>query len=399
MPIFTKRKTQEETELSLSDFTAFLDAKPLYYDEIDYERFPRIFQRIRGHFKIPQIIHIVGTNGKGTTGRFLASALHSGGKKTGHYTSPHILRFNERIWVEGSDASDELLQKSHERLQEILTQEESEALSYFEYTTLMAMLCFEKCEYVVLEAGLGGEHDATAVFPKVLTVATPIDKDHEAFLGESIEEIARTKLGALQEKLLLAKQHHPQVEAIAAEMAEKHGAKLYKTEELLTSNDKKLAEKTAETLHLPAYLEENLQTAIAALKIVDISYDKQSFQNARLFGRLTPVLPNVLLDVGHNPLAAASIVKALEGQKVVLIYNSFKDKEYKKILSILRPVIKRVEILDIQTERIEEKVKLQKTLKSLKIQYSDFCQVEKDENYLVFGSFSVAEEFLKRVDA
>ena len=399
MPISTKRKNREETKLSTSDFAAFLDAKPLYYDEIDYERFPRIYKRIRHNFSPKKIIHIVGTNGKGTTGRFLAAALHRAGKKTGHYTSPHIVRFNERIWVDGSDVQDEMLQEAHEKLQSVLTSDESEALSYFEYTTLMAMLCFEGCEYVVLEAGLGGEHDATAVFPKVLTIVTPIDKDHEAFLGESIEEITKTKLGAMAEKLLLATQHRNEVEEIAEQMVKERYARLYKTEELLAASDEALVKKVADNLMLPAYLEKNLKTATAALKLLGISYDEQSFQNARLFGRVTPILPNVLLDVGHNPLAASSILKALEGQKVVLVYNSFKDKDYYEILSILRPVVKRVEILDIDSKRIEEKRELQKTLKTLKIQYKDFHEIKEDEKYLVFGSFSVAEEFLKRINA
>ncbi len=376
-----------------------MEQKPLYYEKIDYERFPRIFNRIRFRFKIPKIIHIVGTNGKGTTGRFLASAIKSAGEKAGHYTSPHILRFNERIWIDGRDVDDAALQKAHEKLQDILAPSESEALSYFEYTTLLAMLCFEECEYVVLEAGLGGEYDATAVFPKVLTIATPIDRDHEAFLGDTIEEIAATKLGAISDRLLLAKQPHKKVEEIAFEMAKQRKVQLYKTEELLCPADKKFVAKTAYNLHLPIYLKENLQTAIAALKILDISYDERSFHDARLFGRLTQVLPNVLIDVGHNPLAAASIAKALEGEKVVLVYNSFKDKDYARILSLLLDIIKRVEILAVEDERIEEKRRLQKTLKDLKIQYTDFHQIEKDEKYLVFGSFSVVEEFLKQVDA
>jgi len=87
----------------------FLDEKPLYYEKIDYARMPRIYESIKSHFKIPKIIHLIGTNGKGTTGRFLATALHSLGFSTGHYTSPHILKFNERVWLNGRDVSSEIL--------------------------------------------------------------------------------------------------------------------------------------------------------------------------------------------------------------------------------------------------------------------------------------------------
>ena len=168
---------------------------------------------------------------------------------------------------------------------------------------------------------------------------------------------------------------------------------------MLTQEERVFVAEAAKELVLPYYLEQNLQTAIAALKLLGVGYTMESFQDARLFGRLTRVLPNVLLDVGHNPLAAGSIAKVLEGKKVVLVYNSFKDKDYHEILSRLLPVIKRVEILEVTGQRVEEKVRLQKTLKDLKIQYADFHQIEQNEKYLVFGSFSVAEEFLKRINA
>lgn len=174
----------------------YLSEKPLYYDEIDYSRMPRVYEKIKSSLSLPKIIHIIGTNGKGTTGRFLASALHSIGFNTGHYTSPHILEFNERVWINGEDASYELLEKSHQELQNLLTTLDSDSLSYFEYTTLLAMIAFGECEYIVMEAGLGGEFDATAVFPKCLTIVTPIALDHEAFLGSNIQEIATTKLNA-----------------------------------------------------------------------------------------------------------------------------------------------------------------------------------------------------------
>ena len=197
----------------------YLDEKPLYYDEIDYTRMPRVYETIKSHFNIPKIIHMIGTNGKGTTGRFLASSLDSIGYKVGHYTSPHILEFNERIWLNGENVSDELLDKTHINLQNILTKEDAYSLSYFEYTTLIAMLIYKRCDYVVLEAGLGGEHDATAVFKKELTLVTPIDFDHEAFLGSTIEEIATTKLNAIDKNAIISSQKYKEISAIVKEIS------------------------------------------------------------------------------------------------------------------------------------------------------------------------------------
>ncbi len=114
----------------------FLESKPLFYDKIDYDRFPKAYESIKNLLHIPRVVHLVGTNGKGSTGRFLAQLLKSNSFKVGHYSSPHILKFNERIWLNGSDISDKALENSHKELLKILKPEIVEALSYFEYTTL-----------------------------------------------------------------------------------------------------------------------------------------------------------------------------------------------------------------------------------------------------------------------
>lgn len=375
----------------------FLDAKPLYYDEIDYTRMPRVYEKIKNSINFPKIIHLIGTNGKGTTGRFLASALKNQGFNTGHYTSPHILKFNERIWLNGSEIDDNSLELAHWELQNILDKEDSNALSYFEYTTLLAMLIYKECEYIVMEAGLGGEHDATAVFPKVLTLVTPIDIDHEAFLGNTIEEIAQTKLNAMQKNLILGKQRYAEVFDKAKEIATLKDAKIYEMDELLDQSDKQKIEQISKNLSLEDYLVDNLKLSISALKFLEISYSVDSFRDSRLFGRLSRVRKNVLLDVGHNPLAAKSILKALEGKKYILIYNSFKDKDYKEILSILKPIISEVQIISISDMRAESKEVMQKVLDELDIKHTPFKALSQQSDYLVFGSFSVAEEFLKVV--
>ena len=373
----------------------FLDAKPLYYDEIDYTRMPRVYEKIKEHIKIPKIIHLIGTNGKGTTGRFLASALYSLSYKTGHYTSPHILDFNERIWINGANVTDDVLEKAHEMLLSILTQKDADNLSYFEYTTLLAIIIFQDLDYVVLEAGLGGEHDATAVFKKELTLVTPIDLDHQSFLGNSIKEIATTKLNAIQNRAIIAKQIHKDVYTVANSLAEKKSIDVFLVESFLGKKDLENIEKISEDLSLAPYLVENLRLSIAALKILGREYKVENFKDAKLFGRLTPLAENILVDVGHNPLAAKSIVNALDGEKYIVVYNSYKDKDYKEILRILKPIIAHVEVLEIDDNRIENKQLLENALKDLEIEFKYFSQIQKLQKYLVFGSFSVAEKFLR----
>ncbi|SFV74772.1 Dihydrofolate synthase @ Folylpolyglutamate synthase [hydrothermal vent metagenome] len=369
----------------------FLNKKPLYYDEIDYTRMPRVYKRIKSYLPSPKIIHIIGTNGKGTTGRFLATALHHRGYRVGHYTSPHILTFNERIWIDGQDVCDEALQQAHQKLLSFLTQEEAESLSYFEYTTFLAMVLFDGLDFVVLEAGLGGEHDATAVFKKQLTLVTPIDKDHEAFLGSSIKEIATTKLKAIQKDAIFTLQKHQEVYEVAKNLH----ISWFDTRDFLELEDKQKIQNIAKKLSLAPYLQENLKLSISALKFFGISYDEKDFEDAKLFGRLTHLAKNIIIDVGHNVLAAKAIVKSLEGKKYTLIYNSYKDKEYEKILMILQPIIKEVLLIEIEDQRIEDITFLEDTLKQLHLIYHTFDgKIDEKEEYLVFGSFKVVEAFL-----
>ncbi len=373
----------------------FLQKKPLYYDVIDYTRMPRIYAKLQEQLTLPKIIHVIGTNGKGTTGRFLAGALYSLGFKTGHYTSPHILAFNERIWMDGENVCNSVLNDAHKRLLNLLTHEDADALSYFEYTTLLAMYVYQNCDYVVLEAGLGGEHDATAVFDTIVTLVTPIDLDHESFLGTTLEEITKTKLNAVKHIAIIGAQKHKQVIETATELLATKSLGLLHYSELLTQEDQTKSAEIADALTLAPYLIENLQLAFAALHFLGLSYEAKDFLHAKLFGRLSQIRENILLDVGHNPLAAASIVKSLQGKKYTLVYNSYKDKNYKEILTILKPVVESVAIIKVDEQRIVSQALLEATIASLGLPYHTFKALDDEKNYLIFGSFSVAETFLR----
>ncbi len=375
--------------------TRFLAQKPLYYSEIDYTRMGRIYKRIAARFTLPNIIHVVGTNGKGTTGRFLANMLRHAGFHVGHYSSPHILKCNERIWIDGCDSDDEMLEEAHRQLLTWLNDDDAKALSYFEYTTFLAMVCFEACEYVVLEAGLGGEHDATNVFPKVLSLFTPIAYDHQDFLGDDIKSIAHTKCNSMTQSAILGKQCYEAVEVTCKLIAKERGCRLYKVEELLSASEKRALAQRAEEAFLPLYLQENLSLAFAATKVLNISCEIATLDTTRPFGRLYPFKENITIDVGHNPLAAEALCKAFEGNKVILVYNSYADKDYESVLNILKPIIEHVEILAVDDERMVAQTSLEATLQELGIAYKPFSTVDAQQHYLVFGSFKVAEAFVK----
>lgn len=377
----------------------FLAAKPLYYDVIDYDRFPRIYDKVRSAFAHGRIIHIVGTNGKGTTGRFIAQGLQRSGYRVGHYTSPHIVRFNERIWLDGAESDDALLERAHEWLLELLEPQDTQALSYFEYTTLLAMRCFAGCDYVVLEAGLGGEFDATNVFEKYYSVFTPIGIDHQAFLGETIEQIASTKLRSMGPRALLLHQNDDTVYAIARRIADARGSTLERVEECASADAHAIVAALSHSEVHSDYLQRNLLGAVTLLERLHVKLYPELFEGARLFGRLSRIAPNIWLDVGHNVMAAEAMARYFAHEKLVLVYNSYGDKDYRAILERLMPVIKRVELIAVDSARIEADEKLRSALEALGMAYETFVTCKEDERYLVFGSFSVAEAFLKRYES
>ncbi|MCO4844867.1 MAG: bifunctional folylpolyglutamate synthase/dihydrofolate synthase [Sulfurovum sp.] len=379
----------------MQPFDRFLEDKPLYYKEIDHERVHSAYGLLKPHIRQPRTIHVVGTNGKGSTGRMIAHLAHKNGLTVGHFSSPHILKFNERIWMNGNDSTDEVLEEGHQKLFTILGKEMSEKLSYFEYTTLLAFVVFEDCDLMVLEAGLGGEFDATNVCDKALSVITPIGIDHQAFLGESIEEIAGTKIRSIQKELLLAPQVYDEVLEIAQKIADEKGAKLHLS--LCPSHRMTELEVIAQERSWGDYLIDNACVALQALDILDISYDLNDLRSLELFGRFYPLTEKLRIDVGHNPLAAKAIVKALD-EKVVLIYNSLDDKDYEAVLQTLKPKVKRVEIIPIHSQRATTLSEIEKALEKVGIEYGYFeSKLDKDEHYLVFGSFYVIEEFLNKM--
>lgn len=376
----------------------FLENKPLFYDVIDYARMPNAYQSIQNHFKLPRIIQIVGTNGKGTTGRFLAQMLLHNGLHVGHYTSPHILKFNERIWIDGEDINDETLEVYHQKMTSLLPAEYVLSLSYFEYTTLLAMAIFcDKCDYVVLEAGLGGEFDATTVFEKILSIITPIGFDHQAFLGESIEEIARTKINSVKNDFILAKQYELEVYGIALQKSCEVDKKLFYVESFFDNKTLKNIATFGEKQGYPSFLLDNFTTAFCALSVLGYDINLDTFQPLTIMGRCQKIYPNVTIDVGHNVMAAKAIVHYFKEKKVILVYNSYKDKDYETILKILQPIVLEIQVIDVDAQRVVEKENLYKVAAALNLAISSFKSVSKTQEYLVFGSFSVVEAFLKGI--
>ena len=374
----------------------FLENKPLFYKEINRARMPNTFKFVQGAFKIPKIIHIIGTNGKGSTGRFLAQMLACG-HSVGHYTSPHIFEFRERFWMNGAVASADALEAAHERLIKILPPEVARSLSYFEYATLLCAPLFEGCDFFVCEAGVGGEFDATNVFDKRLSLFTPIGFDHTALLGDKLEQIATTKFNAMADVALMNDDMSELCVGIARGIAAKKGATLKFASQNLSDDDKNEIKIYAEKFGLPEFLRSNLTLSSSAFKELGFSLNLSNLGALDLSGRCEKIAPNVTIDVGHNEMAAQALAKKFAGKKLNLIFNAFADKDIKAVLKAIRPIVKKTYIIEYETpgrELATEQVK--DALRQLGMEFANFTDVRADEEYLAFGSFYLVEAFLKR---
>lgn len=167
--------------------------------DLSLDRIERLLYRLGNpHHNLPPVVHVAGTNGKGSTIAFMRACLKAAGYRVHVYTSPHLARFNERIELAGETIADEVLVPI---LEECEAANHEDPITFFEITTVAAFLAFSRHEadIVLLETGLGGRLDATNLITKpALTVITPISIDHQQFLGDTLAEIAAEKAGILK---------------------------------------------------------------------------------------------------------------------------------------------------------------------------------------------------------
>ncbi len=288
--------------------------------------------------KIPPVIHIAGTNGKGSTLAFIKAGLEAENKVVHTYTSPHLVKFNERINISGATISDSLLSRYLERCE---IKNKNNNITFFEITTCAAFLAFSEnpADYTLLEVGLGGRLDATNVIERpVISIITPISIDHEQFLGNSLNKIAREKAGILKKDTLgiIAKQDKKAL-TIIKERAKNLGAALLTSGEdwvCFKNNNKLIYEDHSTKIELPApalfgpHQYENAGVAITALKCLKFNKNtlQASLTNVNWPARLQkinfgPIINQinqprskfeVWVDGGHNEAAGNAIADFLQ---------------------------------------------------------------------------------------
>jgi dihydrofolate synthase/folylpolyglutamate synthase len=284
--------------------------------------------------KLPPVIHIAGTNGKGSTQAMMRAGLEGAGKSVHAYTSPHLARFHERIRVAGELISEEYLT---EVLDECYTANGGESITYFEITTCAAMLAFARtpADYTLLEVGLGGRVDATNVIDTpALTIITPVSIDHQQFLGDTLPDIAGEKAGIIKRGVpcIVGPQEDAALDVIEAKAA-RLGAPVFAYGQhwhVSTERGRLIYQDETGLLDLPmpallgAHQVQNAGAAIAGLRTLGFGEDACAAAMAdatwparmqRLkSGNLVDSVPSLelWLDGGHNASAALAISDLLD---------------------------------------------------------------------------------------
>lgn len=375
-----------------------------YNEAIDFIMSHRKFQKTGGHERIEfllnllgsphkklKFVHIVGTNGKGSTSTALSCVLKSAGYKTGLFTSPYVVEFGERIQVDGEYIPKEEIVRSCELIKEKIKLMENEDMypTVFEVTTALAMVYFEKknCDIVFLEAGIGGKHDSTNVIPSPLAcVFTAISLDHTEMLGDTTEKIAEEKCGIIKEGTSVVSyplscdnlDFTPQDQK-AGEVIKRESEKLSCPFATPSCGKVKVIENSIdglsfiyENLHIKTSMVGdfqigNLLTAIETVKILrgkGFNITDEAIRNgAESFfiparTEKASEKPLVILDGGHNEASVAALSKTvqryLKGKKVTFLMSFMKDKDYETCIKTLAGICENMVFTNVDKVRGEK---------------------------------------------
>ena len=309
-------------------------------------------------------VHVAGTNGKGSVCAMIEAGLRAAGVRTGLFTSPHLSQPTERIRIAGRPLGAarfaQAFNQVHARVEALIEAGTIDLhTTYFETVTAMAFLAFEQegAHDVVLEVGLGGRLDATNVVDPRLCVVTPIDFDHEALLGRSLEAIAGEKAGILKRgaPAVFARQR-PEAERVLEARAAELGIEIARTAawsvrdlELGARDSRfRLVGERSLSIHCPLAGEHQVENAVtAAVALVRLGIPDAAIEagiaSAEWPGRLerVSVLPEIILDGAHNPAGARALAAYIDrfyaGRRVRLIYGAMRDKAIAEIGGILFP--------------------------------------------------------------
>lgn len=412
----TKEISSHSSRSNLDEWLSYIES--IHFTEIDMglTRIKQVAQCLAIDLSASKVITVAGTNGKGTTCAFIENFLLSEKKSVAVYSSPHIEFFNERLRINKKDVSDQPLIHAFEQIEKARA---DTSLSYYEYTTLAALIIASdvKPDYLILEVGLGGRLDATNMVDCDIAVLTTVDLDHQAFLGDSREKIGFEKAGIMRNNTYaVVGDIEPPLSVL--EYANNINAKLFRREyefkvlqddvhwELSLNGD--LYQKLLYP-HIPM---DNVATALTVLSLCDVSLNVDKInsiiQQTKVVGRMEFFTTHcdVLLDVGHNPQAArylADKIKGLNYKKVFAVAGMLSDKD---IANALSPLIEYVDTWYLGSLQVSRGATAEELLAKINLSkesvncFDNVTQAFKmassvassDDLVLVYGSFYTVAE-------
>ncbi len=369
--------TYEEAE-------AYINSVPKFTSKNKPENTMELIRRLGHPERHMKVIHVAGTNGKGSVCAFLSSMLTEGGKRTGLFTSPHLVKINERFQINNEPVSDEIFLDAYERVMKLVEEMQKDGFyhpAYFELLFAIGMVIFEEAqvEYLILETGLGGRLDATNIVEKpVVTVITSISLDHTEILGDTIEEIAGEKAGIIKQGIpIVYDGREKRAEKVILQKAEEQNAKavpLY--EEKLSiqgSTDHSVDYLFDESFYqghvitvpyLAPYQVRNSALALLAMEEIDpqreigLETRLQAIRDTRWQGRMETVLPGVIVDGAHNEDGVHEFVRTLRqvgsSRRIVMLFSAVVEKNYEEMVHTICDTgcIQEVVVTEIHGSRI-----------------------------------------------
>ncbi len=415
--------------------------------DMGLDRVREVWQRMGASRPAPVVITVGGTNGKGSTVAFLEAMLRGGGMHVGTYTSPHILRYNERVRLDGIEADDEALVAAFERIE---AARKDVTLTYFEFGTLAAFEVFARAnlDVALLEVGLGGRLDAVNIVDADCAVVVTVDLDHMEYLGPDREAIGREKAGIFRagRPAIVGETDPPQslleharvigarVEVLGRDFGWSPQVDALEWWHRDPAQPRYVApvEGAAEiVLHGELALEgafqyHNAATAVAALHALGdrVRWDARALQKSCSIATATPLLPgrlqhlgsnpDLVVDVGHNPQAARELARWLDRHPVTgtthAVFGALADKDIEGVVAALGTRIERWHLAGLTDEspRGETVARLAARVRAVLpdaalFEYPDIpgalaaarATAGADDRILAFGSFHVVAPVLR----
>ena len=334
--------------------------------KLNLKNITTLLEKLSNPHKNVRCIHIAGTNGKGSVSCLLANALQNSGLKTGLFTSPYLVHFNERWRINGKTISTEKLVSFITKISQLKLDLYP---TYFEVITAISFLWFaeENVDIAILETGMGGRLDATNVCNPIATIITNITLDHTQYLGDTISKIAQEKAGIIKKDIpIIIGEMDKEAYKVITKKAQSLNAQVIDSSKY-TINKHSNQKVTIDGNEIDLQLKGNhqLQNTQIAYATIEYLYDKKIIKNKKIAyqgiaksywaGRFDYISNTLVIDGAHNPNSTENLVKEIKilhpQQKWHIYFACMNDKDWKQNIDILVPIAKKWSLYQLENPR------------------------------------------------